>query len=235
MILSGLHRKTSTFVAVSELDTLKKAIISACRVEAGEYYSKQIQEKRYQRKLEEDLDNLSQKIEKINPNYAALNEKNIEAKVNRKMIRDRRSIVNLKRILLAITVEKSVSFPEIVCQKRGNKRVIQGKPESRWENQLRSHENLGSQPGINEEVIPYEIEEVTPTKKPRRKCEPSMMDKLHLYNVAENIINALANVTIGQILHYANQRGHLARDIMRPLPPVQEATHIRFEDERKTL
>ncbi|CAG8601425.1 24109_t:CDS:2, partial [Gigaspora rosea] len=192
--------KTSTFVAVSELDTLKKAIISACRVEA------------------------------------ALNEKNIEAKVNRKMIRDRRSIVNLKRILLAITVEKSVSFPEIEqALYRGNKRVIQGKPESRWENQLRSHENLGSQPGINEEVIPYEIEEVTPTKKPRRKCEPSMMDKLHLYNVAENIINALANVTIGQILHYANQRGHLARDIMRPLPPVQEATHIRFEDERKTL
>ncbi|CAG8797024.1 22763_t:CDS:2, partial [Gigaspora rosea] len=60
---------------VSEPDTLVKAIISACRVEVGEYYSKQAQERGYQRKLEEELGNLSQKIEKITLNYAILTEK----------------------------------------------------------------------------------------------------------------------------------------------------------------
>ncbi|CAG8801001.1 6538_t:CDS:1, partial [Gigaspora rosea] len=28
----------------------------------------------------------------------------------------------------------------------GSKRIVQGKPESRWENRLRGHENLGPQP-----------------------------------------------------------------------------------------
>ncbi|CAG8853516.1 16935_t:CDS:2, partial [Gigaspora margarita] len=39
------------------------------------------------------------------------------------------------------------------------KKIVQGKPESRWKNHLRGHENLGLQPGVNGEETPYEKEE----------------------------------------------------------------------------
>ncbi|CAG8729543.1 16277_t:CDS:2, partial [Gigaspora rosea] len=47
--------RTPTFVAISKPATLDEAIVSARRDEAGEYYSKQIQEKGQQRRIEEEL------------------------------------------------------------------------------------------------------------------------------------------------------------------------------------
>ncbi|CAG8509821.1 9230_t:CDS:2 [Scutellospora calospora] len=58
IFLSGLRGKTVTFVAVLEPEDLDKAIVSARRVEVGEYYSRQTPEKTQQKKLEEELDNL---------------------------------------------------------------------------------------------------------------------------------------------------------------------------------
>ncbi|CAG8829048.1 8700_t:CDS:2, partial [Gigaspora rosea] len=61
----------ATFVTVAELKDLDEAITKARKAEAGEYYSKQTNEKSHQKKVEEELGNLSQKIEQIAPNYAA--------------------------------------------------------------------------------------------------------------------------------------------------------------------
>ncbi|CAG8821143.1 9632_t:CDS:1, partial [Gigaspora margarita] len=55
--------------------TLEEAIVSACRVKVSEYYSKQIQEKRKQRRIEKELGNLLQKIKKIALNYDTFNKK----------------------------------------------------------------------------------------------------------------------------------------------------------------
>ncbi|CAG8826663.1 38096_t:CDS:2, partial [Gigaspora margarita] len=54
-----------------------------------------------------------------------------------------------------------------------------------------------------------------PNLEPRRKQEPSIIDKLFSYNVAEDIMNALENIIVGQLLQYANQRNNLAKALRR--------------------
>src|SRR5260364_265689 len=65
MFLSGLRGKAATFVTVAEPKDLDEAITKARKAEAWEYYSKQTSDKSLQKKVEEELENLSQKIEKI--------------------------------------------------------------------------------------------------------------------------------------------------------------------------
>ncbi|CAG8752645.1 15637_t:CDS:2, partial [Gigaspora rosea] len=98
-------------------------------------------------------------------------------------------------------------------------------------------ENLRPQSEVNEEAAPYDME-VTHTKKPRRKRELSMIDKLCPYDVAEDIMNAPANITIRQLLQYANQRSNSAKALRRPLLPAQEAAMAQariYFDEQKLI
>ncbi|CAG8695456.1 36608_t:CDS:2 [Gigaspora margarita] len=71
-VLSELQRKAVTFVTIAKLKDLDEAIAKARKAEASEYYSRQTNEKSHQKKVKEELGNLSQKIEQITLNYDAL-------------------------------------------------------------------------------------------------------------------------------------------------------------------
>ncbi|CAG8609491.1 40506_t:CDS:2, partial [Gigaspora margarita] len=70
MFLSEMQGKAATFVTMAELKDLDKAITKTRKAEASKYYSKQTFDKSYQRKVEEELENLLQKIEQITLKYA---------------------------------------------------------------------------------------------------------------------------------------------------------------------
>ncbi|CAG8823971.1 18398_t:CDS:2, partial [Gigaspora margarita] len=205
MFLSGLRRKTPTFVAVSEPENLEEAIIGAIGIE-------------------EELRTLTKKIEQSVLNYAALNDKRPREFHGKNRGKNEKG-QDKQKVLKKESEEKSKASHYV--EVNALKKIVQGKPESRWKNRLRGRKNLGLQPGVNGEETPYEMKDVTPIKKSRRKCELFMINKLCPYNVAKDIMNALANITIRQILQYANQRGLLARALRRPLPLMQEATYIR--------
>ena len=70
------------------------------------------------------------------------------------------------------------------------------------------------------------MEEVdAPVRKLRRKRDPSVIDQLAPYNVAEDILNLPASATIGQMLQYPNQRRNLAKVLRRPFPLHSEIEH----------
>ncbi|CAG8854031.1 16761_t:CDS:2, partial [Gigaspora margarita] len=67
----------------------------------------------------------------------------------------------------------------------------------------------------------YEPEEedafVLPLSRHQPRRDPSVVDKLDPYNVAEDILSMQASATIGQLLQYPNQRRNLAQVLKRPM------------------
>ncbi|CAG8752705.1 742_t:CDS:2, partial [Cetraspora pellucida] len=61
--------------------------------------------------------------------------------------------------------------------------------------------------------------------KPQQKRRPSIINKVELYNVANDILEIRANATVGQLLQYSNQRRNLAKIIRRP-PNLKEANLV---------
>ncbi|CAG8836745.1 4285_t:CDS:1, partial [Racocetra persica] len=62
---------------------------------------------------------------------------------------------------------------------------------------------------------------VAPLARPRRKRGPSVIDQLESYDIAEDIMSLMANVTVGQMLQYSDQRQKLTKALRRPLPPLE--------------
>ncbi|CAG8664047.1 17619_t:CDS:2, partial [Cetraspora pellucida] len=64
------------------------------------------------------------------------------------------------------------------------------------------------------------VVEETSLSRIRRKREPSVIDKLVPYDMSNDIISLKANVTLGQMLQYPDQRQKLAKVLKRPLLPL---------------
>ncbi|CAG8485680.1 11485_t:CDS:2 [Scutellospora calospora] len=80
-----------------------------------------------------------------------------------------------------------------------------------------------------------EVDPVVSPPKPRRKRGPSVIDKLDSYDMAVDIMNQRANVTLGQILRYPDQRKKLVNALKRPFPPTPPIpTIVQVPEEMET-
>ncbi|CAG8638482.1 17882_t:CDS:2 [Gigaspora margarita] len=68
----AVEGKVATFVTITEPKNLDEAIAKARKAKASKYYSKKTNKKSYQKKVKEELENLSPKIEQIALNYTTL-------------------------------------------------------------------------------------------------------------------------------------------------------------------
>lgn len=106
-----------------------------------------------------------------------------------------------------------------------------GRPKRKPESSLGESSRI---PKIRKAVNPVEqiemstqpMEKDVPVKKVRRKREPSVIDSLDPYDVADDILALPATATIGQMLQYPNQRRNLAKLLRRPAA-MPETHHVR--------
>ncbi|CAG8559270.1 17916_t:CDS:2 [Gigaspora margarita] len=95
------------------------------------------------------------------------------------------------------------------------------KSESNAEERLRTNPPVESAPvmPLVNEPPPQIVQQApeVPHVRPRRRRDPSTVDKLDPYNVAQDILTMKASATIGQLLQYPNQRRNLAQVLKRPL------------------
>ncbi|CAG8756452.1 8452_t:CDS:2 [Cetraspora pellucida] len=75
---------------------------------------------------------------------------------------------------------------------------------------------------IMNEVAPAPPEGPT---NPCRKRGPSIIDKIELYNIANDLLAAKSNAMFGQLLQYPNQKRNLAKALRRP-PHTKEANLV---------
>ncbi|CAG8749713.1 10719_t:CDS:1, partial [Acaulospora morrowiae] len=74
-----------------------------------------------------------------------------------------------------------------------------------------------------DEPMDLDLEEIP---KPRRKREPSVVDSLASYNIADDVLALKSNITLGQLLQYPNQRRNLAKILRRPVQQPQETNYV---------
>ena len=68
-------------------------------------------------------------------------------------------------------------------------------------------------------------------KKPKMKTQPSVVDQLSPYDIADDILGLPAKATLGQMLQYPNQRKNLVKVLKRPKQTV-ETNYLQSEEQK---
>ncbi|CAG8634645.1 3519_t:CDS:10, partial [Cetraspora pellucida] len=214
--LGGLKGKTATFVAVTSPRDLNEAIVAARKVEAGDYYSTHTSETTQSTdKKDELIEALVKQVQQLSVNYVALNNKK-----EKDIPEPERRCDNYREPRREIVCYGCGEMGHIARYSDEPEKKLRLQAESRWKNRLRQRRDeepplvdLNNTPDLMEE------DEFRPILKPRRRRELSIVDKLAPYNIAQDLLNAPANVTYGQMLQYETNNGIWPRLFEGQSPP----------------
>ncbi|CAG8817581.1 42624_t:CDS:2, partial [Gigaspora margarita] len=193
-----------------------EAMIGACKIEASEYYREKNEVRNQQGKIETDLIQLTHQIQTMSVNYDQI------------------------LIALAARVETQESRPHNDNQSNGEPDYISQdcmseRAPPRNVN-LCDLDDTGYYPKREDAFVtpvvrhqPYNTQRLQRNlKKSKSKAEEKLRVNLpELYNIVQNLLNIKVNATVGQLLHYLNQRRNLAQVLKRsfivePNPPMED-------------
>src|SRR5688572_20674369 len=86
---------------------------------------------------------------------------------------------------------------------------------------------------VMEEVRPKTTPVNKPAKKTRAKRQPSIIDEIPPYDIAQDILNLQSTAKLGQMLKYPDQKRNLTKILKRPARQ-EEAKHVETSSEKRT-
>src|SRR6185312_1151694 len=102
--------------------------------------------------------------------------------------------------------------------------------ESQKEMNLRNRTIINpiqNEPDIMDAVLPEVTFQPKESKqKIKLKSQPSVIDQIKPYDIANDILNMKSSATLGQMLQQPSQRRNLAKILQMKKTPITEANHL---------